>query len=45
MPRKKSVPSYPLHKKSNQAIVTLTNTIGLRKDSLRSLGEQLVSPV
>src|SRR5262249_39682451 len=34
MPRKKNTPAYRLHKQSGQAIVTLTDPIGTRKDYL-----------
>jgi hypothetical protein len=34
MPRRHSVPSYRLHKQSGQAIVTLTDGLGGRRDVL-----------
>jgi integrase len=34
MPRRKQIPSYRLHKQSGQAIVTLTDAVGRRRDVL-----------
>jgi hypothetical protein len=34
MPRRKKIPAYRLHKQSGQAIVTLTDSVGTRKDVL-----------
>jgi hypothetical protein len=34
MPRPKQIPSYRLHKQSGQAIVTLTDAVGHRRDML-----------